>query len=316
MTKTMSNKVVCLSGGVGGAKLLLGLQHVVTPGALTAVVNTGDDFDHLGLRICPDLDTALYTLSGMANPELGWGRRDETWHFMQTLTDLGGETWFRLGDRDLALHIQRTQHLKDGQTLEAFTRGVAERLHLPTTILPMTNDALRTRVVTDAGELDFQHYFVRLRCEPKLQAYRFDGVETARIAPAVSAALQQKLRAILIAPSNPYLSIDPILALSGMRELLRENGAPIIAVTPIIGGNAVKGPTAKILSELGKEISPLAIAAHYRDLIDGYVLDEKDSHLADLMNVPVAITNTLMQTLSDRERVAAVALQLADRVNC
>src|SRR5690606_33787743 len=217
----------CLSGGVGGAKLLLGLQRVVTPGALTAVVNTGDDFDHLGLRICPDLDTALYTLSGLANPELGWGRRDETWHFMQTLTTLGGETWFRLGDRDLALHIQRTQHLKDGQTLEAFTRDVTERLHLPTTILPMTNDMLRTRVLTDVGELDFQHYFVRLRCEPKLLACRFDGAATATIAPAVIATLRQKLRAILIAPSNPYLSIDPILALPGMRELLRENGAPI-----------------------------------------------------------------------------------------
>src|SRR5690606_16966315 len=213
-----------------------------------------------------------------------------------------------------ALHIQRTQHLKDGQTLEAFTRDVTERLHLPTTILPMTNDMLRTRVLTDVGELDFQHYFVRLRCEPKLLACRFDGAATATIAPAVIATLRQKLRAILIAPSNPYLSIDPILALPGMRELLRENGAPIIAITPIIDGSAVKGPTAKILSELGKEISPTVISAHYRNLIDGFVLDQKDSHLAEQMDVPVAITNTLMQTLSDRERVAAVALQLADRV--
>ena len=310
----MTTKVVCLSGGVGGAKLLLGLQRIVTPGALTAIVNTGDDFDHLGLRICPDIDTALYTLAGLANTELGWGRRDETWHFMQTLTTLGGETWFRLGDRDLALHVERTQQLNARKSLETFTRDIAERLHLPTTILPMTNDAVRTKVLTDSGELDFQHYFVRLQCQPKLSSCRFDGAETASIAPAAIIALQQKLRAIIIAPSNPYLSIDPILALPDMRKLLRANGAPVIAVTPIIGGDAVKGPTAKILRELKKEISPLAIAEHYRGLIDGFVLDERDAHLADKLGVPVAITDTLMKTLDDRERVARVALELAVRL--
>ena len=311
----MTTKVVCLSGGVGGAKLLLGLQRIVTPGALTAIVNTGDDFDHLGLRICPDIDTALYTLAGLANTELGWGRRDETWHFMQTLATLGGETWFRLGDRDLALHVERTQKLQAGQSLETFTRDIAERLHLPTTILPMTNDAVRTKVFTDVGELEFQQYFVRLQCKPKLSSCHFEGAPSASIAPAAIAALQQKLRAILIAPSNPYLSIDPILALPDMRELLRANGAPVIAVTPIIGGDAVKGPTAKILRELNKEISPLAIAEHYRGLIDGFVLDERDAHLADRLGVPVAITDTLMKNTEDKERVARVALELAARLN-
>ena len=314
MTKLKENKVVCLSGGVGGAKLLLGLQRVITPGALTAIVNTGDDFDHLGLRICPDLDTALYTLAGLANAELGWGRHDETWNFMKTLEALGGETWFRLGDRDLALHIQRTQQLHIGQSLEAFTGDVAEHLQLPTTILPMTNEAVRTKIVTDAGELDFQDYFVRLHCKPILQSCYFTGSESARVTAGVIAALQQNLRAILIAPSNPYLSIDPILSIPNMRELLRANGAPIIAVTPIIGGDAVKGPTAKILRELNKEVSPAAIAMHYSDLIDGFVLDERDAELADKIDLPLATTNTLMRTLEDRERVAKVALDLADRI--
>ncbi|MET0378741.1 MAG: 2-phospho-L-lactate transferase [Spongiibacteraceae bacterium] len=304
--------VVCLSGGVGGAKLLLGLQRILPAGELTAIINTGDDFDHLGLRICPDIDTALYTLAGLANPELGWGRRDETWTFMQTLEQLGGETWFRLGDGDLALHIERTRRLGDGQLLDSITRVIAATLGIATTVVPMTNDAVRTRVMTDLGELDFQHYFVRLRCEPALQSCRFVGAETATITSAASAALTQSPRAIVIAPSNPYLSIDPILALPGMRELLRASGAPVIAVTPLIGGNAVKGPTAKIMRELKREISPLAIAEHYRGLVDGFVLDECDSALAAQLAIPCAITNTLMRSLADRERVADVALEFAD----
>jgi LPPG:FO 2-phospho-L-lactate transferase len=306
-------QVVCLSGGVGGAKLLAGLQRILAPGALTAIINTGDDFDHLGLRICPDIDTALYTLAGLANTELGWGRREETWGFMQALETLGGETWFRLGDHDLGLHVARTQRLKAGESLEAITRKIAERLHIPSIVLPMTNDAVRTTIQTAEGDLDFQHYFVRLRCQPALEGIRFKGVEKAEIAPGVIAALRQRLDAILIAPSNPYLSVDPILSLPGMCELLRENGAPVIAVTPIIGGDAVKGPTAKIMRELGRDISAFAIAEHYRGLIDGFVLDERDAYLADTFNMPLSVTDTLMKSMEDRERVARIALELAAR---
>lgn len=310
----MSTAVVCLSGGVGGAKLLLGLQRILPAGALTAVVNTGDDFDHLGLRICPDIDTALYTLSGLANPELGWGRRDETWSFMGALESLGGDTWFRLGDADLALHVERTRRLARGETLERVTADVAARFGVASKVVPMSNDSVRTRVVTDGGELDFQDYFVRLRCQPAVRALRFDGAGRAAIAAGAIAALEQPLRAVLIAPSNPWLSIDPLLALPGLRALLRASGAPVIAVTPLIGGNAVKGPTAKIMRELGLQPSPRVLVAHYRGLLDGFLLDARDAVHADELGLPCATTDTLMKTLEDRERVAAAALALADRI--
>jgi len=307
-----ADRVLCLSGGVGGAKLLLGLQRVLPPGALTAVVNTGDDFDHLGLRICPDVDTALYTLSGLANPELGWGRRDETWHFMETLGELGGETWFRLGDADLALHVARTRRLQQGETMTAITAEIAARFAIPSTVLPMSDDRVATLVVTDEGELPFQDYFVRLRCEPVLRGCRFAGAERAQPAPAVVAALREPLRAILIAPSNPWLSIAPILAVPGMRELLRQNGAPVIAVTPVIGGNAVKGPTAKIMAELGLAVTPATVAEFYQGVIDGFLLDSRDAASQQTLPVRHAVADTLMTSDADKERVARAALALAD----
>ena len=303
--------VVCLSGGVGGAKLLLGLQTLLQPGEVAAVINTGDDFDHLGLRICPDVDTAIYTLSDQANPDLGWGRKDESWHCMEALASLGGATWFNLGDKDLALHLQRTQRLRCGETLQEITAEVAATWNIPTQILPMTNDRVATEILGESGYMPFQDYFVRQRCQPRCLGFRFTGAETAAIAPAVYDVLGQPLQAIIIAPSNPWLSIAPILALPDMRELIRRNGAPVIAVSPLIEGKAVKGPTAKIMDELGMDTSPAVIAEFYCGLIDGIVLDERDIQLRAQLRLPVASTDTLMQSLADKVRVAETALALA-----
>jgi LPPG:FO 2-phospho-L-lactate transferase len=308
-------RVVALSGGVGGAKLSLGLYRLLPPDSLAVIVNTGDDFEHLGLTICPDLDTTLYTLAGLANPELGWGRRDETWTFMKTLESLGGESWFRLGDGDLALHVERTRRLKAGETLSAVIAAVAARLGIQATILPMSDDPVRTRVATDAGELAFQDYFVRLRCAPQVRALRFAGAAAAAVAPGALAALAApQLEAIILCPSNPYLSVDPILAVPGMRAALRSSGAPVIAVTPLVGGEAIKGPTAKIMRELGLAPSPLTIAHHYAGLIDGFVLDARDSALAPQFALPVHVTDTVMVALTDRERLAREALSFAARL--
>jgi LPPG:FO 2-phospho-L-lactate transferase len=308
-------KVVAISGGIGGAKLALGLYRVLPPGNLSVIVNTGDDFEHLGLTICPDLDTTLYTLAGLANPELGWGRRDETWNFMKTLEALGGETWFRLGDADLALHVERTRRLQAKETLSAVIASVAARLGIHASILPMSDAAVRTRVSTNAGELAFQHYFVRLRCAPQVTALQFAGATAATVAPGALAALSAPgLAAIIVCPSNPYLSVDPILAVPGMRAALRASGAPVIAVTPIVGGRAVKGPTAKIMEELKLAPSPLTVARHYAGIIDGFVLDERDAALAAQFALPVAVSDTVMADLNDRERLAREVLGFAARV--
>lgn len=308
------NPVLVLSGGVGGAKLCLGLQRVLPPGQLLVLVNTGDDFEHLGLAISPDLDTTLYTLADLANPELGWGRRDETWTFMRVLESLGGPTWFRLGDGDLALHVERTRRLARGETLTAVMADVSHRLGIPSHIIPMSDDPVRTLVTTPEGVLAFQEYFVRERCEPVVRQLSFQGAQSARLSPAAQAALAGPLRAILIAPSNPYLSIDPILAIPGIRAALRATAVPVVAVTPIIGDAAVKGPTVKIMRELGIVASPLSVIEHYGDMIDGFVLDERDAAVADRTPVAVHTCNTLMLTLEDRERVARAALELADRL--
>ena len=308
-------KTLALSGGIGGAKLALGLYRVLPPEELTLIVNTGDDFEHLGLTICPDLDTTLYTLAGLANPELGWGRRDETWTFMKTLESLGGESWFRLGDGDLALHVERTRRLKAGETLSAVIAAVAARLGIQATILPMSDDPVRTRVATGAGELAFQDYFVRLRCAPQVRALHFAGAAAAAVAPGALAALAApQLQAIILCPSNPYLSVDPILAVPGMRAALRASGAPVIAVTPLVGGQAIKGPTAKIMGELRLAPSPLTIARHYSGIIDGFVLDARDAALAPQFALPVHVTDTVMVELTDRERLAREALSFAARI--
>jgi LPPG:FO 2-phospho-L-lactate transferase len=311
-SSTAKVKVVALSGGVGGAKLCLGLQRVLPPGSLSVIVNTGDDFDHLGLRVCPDIDSVLYTLAGLANTDVGWGRRDETWTFMRALERLGGETWFRLGDADLALHVERTRRLAAGEPLESIVCDVARRFGIPSRVLPMTEAQVRTIIQTSEGEIGFQDYFVRQRCAPAVRSLRFDGASQANIGAGAAEVLSQPgLAAIVLTPSNPYLSIDPILALPRLRESARACDAPIIAVSPLLGGSAVKGPAAKIMRELGLEPSPLMVAQHYEGLIDGFVLDRRDSAMTAEFKLPTRLCDTLMITLEDRERVARAVLDFA-----
>ncbi len=309
----MTGRIVVLTGGVGGAKLVLGLCRTVKPEQVTAIVNTGDDFDHLGLAISPDIDTLLYTLSGKANAEQGWGRENESWGFMTALRELGGDDWFQLGDGDLALHVLRTMRLRAGEPLSRITADFARAWGVGAEILPMSYDRVATIVASDEGELSFQTYFVERRCAPKVEAIRFDGAATARAAPGVvDAILDPSTEAILIAPSNPYLSVDPILAVSEIRSALERRTAPAVAVSPIVGGKAVKGPTAKLMSELGIPVSPLAVAAHYRGLIDAMLVDERDNALP--AGIVAVAADTLMVTAADRVRVAEASLALARRV--
>jgi len=307
--------VVALSGGIGGAKLALGLNRVLAPGRLTVVANTGDDFEHLGLSISPDLDTLLYTLGGIADPVKGWGRRDETWTFMRALESLGGPAWFQLGDGDLATHVERTRRLAAGEPLSAITDDFRRRLGIESRLVPMSDDPVRTRVRTAQGWLDFQDYFVRLRCEPPIAAIEFRDVERARPQPLALAALADPLlRAVVICPSNPLISIEPILAVPGMRSALAACRAPVIAVSPIVGGRALKGPTVKMLQELGSAADPAGIARRYADVLDGYVVDAVDAADAGSLDIAVAVAATVMVTLSDRERLARTVLEFADRI--
>ncbi|HLY57022.1 MAG TPA: 2-phospho-L-lactate transferase CofD family protein, partial [Stellaceae bacterium] len=248
----MSGRVVVLTGGIGGAKLVLGLVNTVPAESVTAIVNTGDDFTHLGLRVSPDIDTLLYTLSGKANAVQGWGREGESWNFMAALRSLGGAEWFALGDGDLALHVLRTAALARGERLSTIVAGFAKSWGIAAAVLPMSDDPVETIVETDQGILAFQEYFVARRCAPRVSAVRFVGVDAAVPAPGVVEAIADpKTRAILIAPSNPFLSVDPILAVPGLRARLAASPAPVVAVSPLVGGRAVKGPTGKLLDELG-----------------------------------------------------------------
>jgi LPPG:FO 2-phospho-L-lactate transferase len=306
--------VLALSGGIGGAKLALGLYRILPAGALTVVANTGDDFEHLGLAISPDIDTLLYALAGLDNLELGWGRRDETWTFMKALGSLGGETWFNLGDADLATHIERTRRLAAGECLSEITDDFRRRLGISARLLPMSNDRVRTRLRTSEGWLDFQDYFVRQRCAPVVREIAFAGADTARPHPTFHAALTDgNLGAVVICPSNPFISIDPILSLPRIREALCECAAPVIAVSPIIGGQAVKGPTAKMMAELSLPVDAAAVARHYSDILDLYVADETDANEMRGLGVPVTFARTLMQSLEDRETLARVVLEAAGR---
>jgi LPPG:FO 2-phospho-L-lactate transferase len=314
--------IVALAGGVGGAKLAEGLARCLTSppasllageGRLTVMVNTGDDFDWMGLRICPDLDTVLYTLAGMANPQTGWGIEGDTFEALEMLQRFGGEAWFRVGDRDLAIHLRRTLLLREGKRLTEVTAMLCQSLgvHSDIRIVPMTDATVATLLDTDKGELAFQEYFVRHAWQPAIRHIRFQGVERARPSTEARAALD-KADLIVLCPSNPFVSIDPILSLSGVREQLRANRT--VAVSPIIGGQAVKGPAAKMFRELGQEPTALAVARHYADFLDGFVIDRVDAdQRADIerLNTRVLVTDILMRDWDDRERLARETLDFA-----
>lgn len=317
----MSRKVLALSGGVGGAKLAAGLDAVLDGGELTVVCNTADDFEHLGLHVSPDLDSVLYALAGLNDVERGWGRADEGWRFMEALGQLGGEDWFNLGDRDLATHVQRTLRLEAGATLSQVTDELRLALGVRSQIVPMSDDPVRTVIETrSAGDLAFQHYFVRDRCEPPVRGFRFEGAETAGVSPAFRALLEApNLDAVIVCPSNPFVSVDPILGVPEVRELLAAARAPVIAVSPIVGGEAIKGPAAKMMDELGLPTSVVSVAEHYGDrardgLLDAFVIDRLDEALrADVEAlVPnVLVTDTVMRDDRIRRGLAEDCLQLA-----
>ena len=300
--------ILALAGGVGGAKLAKGLSEVLAPEELLIAVNTGDDFEHLGLHISPDLDTMMYTLAGINDPVQGWGIAGETWSFMQALETLGGETWFRLGDRDLATHIERTARLRAGHSLSAVTQHLCTQLNIAHRIAPMSDDSLRTIVYTSSGRLAFQDYFVRRRAEPAVTRIEFDGAGQAKMSAALHAALgSTMLAAVIICPSNPYLSIAPILTVPGVRDALGQRRVPVIAVSPIVAGRALKGPAAKIMRELGAEPSSLAVAEFYRGLIDALVVDEADANLSaaiDALGMHAIVTRTVMHDFQSRTSLA------------
>jgi LPPG:FO 2-phospho-L-lactate transferase len=301
-------KAVALAGGVGGAKLVDGLASILPAEDLTAIVNTGDDFEHLGLSISPDLDTVMYTLAGVANPETGWGRADETWSFLETLETLGGPTWFRLGDRDLALHTDRTRRLSQGETLSEVTADFCEALDIQVRLLPMSDDPIRTIVHTDEGELAFQEYFVVRACEPMVRAFEFVGADSAKPAPGVIEAISQA-DTVIFCPSNPWVSLDPILSVTEIGEAVQAR--PTIGVSPIIGGKAIKGPAAKMYTELNVDPSALAVAQHFPHL-DAFVIDTVDADWMEsirALGMQPFVTQTVMDSAEARRRLAQEVLE-------
>jgi LPPG:FO 2-phospho-L-lactate transferase len=307
-----SMNIAALAGGVGGAKLADGLAQILAPEDLTIIVNTGDDFEHMGLSISPDLDTVCYTLAGLSNPQTGWGRKAETFHALENIRTLGGPDWFHVGDQDLATHLERTRRLKDGQPLSQITRDLCKAWGVGPTILPMSDQPVHTIVDTvEFGELPFQEYFVHLRCEPRVKGFRFDGIESAKPVPGVLEAFA-RADAVVICPSNPWVSIDPILSIPGIRPALEAKH--LVAVSPIIGGQTVKGPAAKMYAELGIQPSAVAVARHYGKLLSGFVLDKVDKQLAKEILIPTKVTNTLMNNRANRQRLAQDVLNLIQTI--
>ena len=298
-------KVVALAGGVGGAKLVDGLAAAIPPDDLTVIVNTGDDFEHLGLRICPDLDT---------DPKRGWGRADESWHCLEELERLGGATWFRLGDRDLALHVERTRRLRAGESLAQITEHFRQVLGVQVRLLPMSDHPVETLVLTENETLTFQEYFVARGCEPAVRGFRFQGAEQARPAPGVLQAIEEASM-IVLCPSNPWVSLDPILAVPGVRQAMGDKRA--IGVSPILGRRAIKGPAAKMYAELGMEPTAHAVAQHFQDLLLGWIIDEQDAHLCEqitALGIEVCVADILMKDREDRRRLAVEVLQFASEL--
>ena len=299
-------RVVALAGGVGGAKLALGLLRALPVADLSVVGNTGDDETFFGLHVSPDLDTLMYTLAGLADPERGWGLAEESFRALDMLGHYGESTWFNLGDRDLATHIMRTQLLRDGWSLTRTTEHLARRLGVECTLAPMSDDPVRTVVETDEGVLPFQTYFVGRKCEPRTIAVRFEGADEARMSPVFAEALE-RAEAVIFCPSNPILSIGPILAVPGVAEAIRGFNGARVAVSPIVGSQALRGPAAKMMQELGEDVSPVGIAKRLAGLCDLLVIDNLDAELADDVRntgMEAFVTNTVMETDGDKQRLA------------
>lgn len=301
-------KVVLLVGGVGGAKLAYGLARTLPPDDLTVIVNTADDFWLYGLRICPDLDTVTYTLSGLVDPINGWGIAGDTVHTLEAMRRYGEDTWFRLGDQDLATHLLRTRWLHGGHSLTEVTQHLTRNLAIPQCILPMTDSPVSTIVDTvEHGELEFQSYFVKHRWQPAVRNLRFEGVERAEISDVIRSAIEGA-DILLIGPSNPWLSIDPILAVPGMRDLLMARSIPRVALSPIVGGAAIKGPAAKLMGELGIPVTAASVAEHYGDLINGFVMDQVDAGLSVQVEHKT-VFETIMKTNDDKVILAQTMLE-------
>ena len=314
-----SNHYLALSGGVGGAKLVLGLSRVLAPDQMTVVTNTGDDFEHLGLNICPDIDTVLYTLADWNNKELGWGQAEESWNFLAALKRLGGEDWFSLGDRDMATHILRTQLLGAGASLSEVIEQLSAKMNIAHRIVPMTDERVRTQVhCRDQRTLSFQHYFVRDRCQPEVTGFEFSGIDKARPSAGFSAALASPLSAVIICPSNPFVSVAPILEIPGVVAQLHAARVPVVVISNIVGGEAIKGPAAKMMSELGMPQTALGVAQHYveqyGDLVKGFVLDTADAALEEEVNalgLATIVTKSVMLKLHDKIELAKQTLAFA-----
>ena len=307
--------ILALAGGVGGAKLAHGLARILSPDQLVIAVNTGDDFEHLGLHIAPDLDSVMYKLAALNDTERGWGLADESWHFMDSLARLGGDTWFKLGDKDLATHVERTCRLAAGETLSQVTAALCVALGIEHTIVPMTDCSVRTMVTTETGTIPFQDYFVRLRCEPVVTGFHFADVEIANPAPIFAQALASAdLSAIVLCPSNPFISIDPILSLVDVSTAIAARNVPLVAISPIIGGNAIKGPAAKMMTELGLPPSAASVAVHYGRRLDGLIIDQMDRAIAqeiEAIGIPTCVAQTIMKTGHDERTLAREVLSFA-----
>ncbi len=310
---TITKNIVALAGGVGGAKLAYGLAQLVPPEKLTIIVNTGDDFEHLGLHISPDLDTVMYTLAGVANPGTGWGVKDESWGMMTALARYGGPTWFQLGDRDLATHLLRSNWLREGYPYNWVTNELCRRLGIRCTVLPMSEQPVRTMIQTAEGELAFQEYFVRRRCEPAVKNIRFDGVDEAQPSREVTHAIRTA-DAIIFCPSNPFVSIGPILAIPTLSRMISAVQVPKIGVSPIVKGEALKGPAAKMMTELGMEVSAVGVANHLKDVLTGFVIDHLDEQHQDAitdMGLRTLVTATIMTNDKAKVRLAGEVLGFA-----
>tara|TARA_R110002110_G_scaffold412968_2_gene639693 strand:- start:18231 stop:19193 length:963 start_codon:yes stop_codon:yes gene_type:complete len=313
--------VLALSGGVGGAKLCLGLDDLLPAGQLHIACNTGDDFEHLGLTICPDIDTVLYTLGGVSNPHQGWGLDGESWQVLAALEQLGADSWFRLGDRDLATHLWRAGELARGASLSAVTAELGRRLEVQAAVYPMSDDPVRTVVHTAEGDLPFQHYFVREQCRPLVHGFSFAGVDAAALqANLADLCASRTLAGVIICPSNPFVSIDPILQLDSFWQTLRESQVTVLAVAPIVAGQALKGPAAKMMAELNLPVTATGVAAHYAEhypgLIGTFVVDHSDATLVPAiqeLGMEVEVTATIMRERADKRALAAACLELLCR---